>query len=78
MAGSRIWRYSYRDTSMGWRHFWFPWKGTDEWGRRTVVIPIHPFGWVVVVWKTCYCIDCSQVRLQTEQWEADDLHQGDI
>jgi len=73
MPGSRVWRYRYRDTHPSWWRYLLPWRGGDEWGRRTWVIPVHPFGWLVWAWRTCHCEDCTAVREQTARWEAEEV-----
>ena len=58
----RVWRYRYRDWQPLWHGYLWPFLGGDEWGRRTVVLPVHPFGWLVVALWECNCPDCAAVR----------------
>lgn len=62
------------------RYWWYPkgqWSGRlpslggDEWGRRTLVLPLYFKTLVVALW-TCWCDDCCLVRRQTAQWEKED------
>lgn len=64
--GRRFWGYSYR----GWQPtFWqyvLPWfGGGDEYGRKVVVIPVHPFGFLCFAYWTCRCPDCNWTRVWT-------------
>lgn len=78
LSRGRIWFWWYHDTNWtGWKHFFLPWMGGDEFGRRTVVLPIHPFGWAIVALWTCYCEDCTEVREQTARWERENDVQED-
>lgn len=38
--------------------------GGDEYGRHTLVVPVHPFGWLVWAYRTCRCPDCASARRQ--------------
>ena len=58
----RLWRYRYGDWRPGWLFYLLPWPGSDEYGRRTWVVPVHPFGWLVWAWRTCHCEDCQLSR----------------
>lgn len=63
----RVWLYA-RGTWAGR----LPSLGGDEYGRRTLVLPI-PFGPVLVIaYRTCRCAECDEVREQTERWRAED------
>lgn len=68
----RVWRYSYREWQPRWLHWLVPYRGNDEWGRFTFVVPAHPFGWLVWAYRTCWCAECDEVREQTARWEAED------
>ena len=68
----RLWRYRYGHWQPEWWFYLLPYRGGDEYGRRTWVIPAHPFGWLVWAWRTCYCEDCVTVRAQTAMWEREE------
>lgn len=44
----RIWRYGYRDWQPRWWNYLLPYFGGDEYGRRTIVQHVPPFGFAVV------------------------------
>lgn len=59
----RVWTYP----KGGWSGH-LPMLGGDEYGRRTLVLPI-PFGpTVVVALYTCHCEDCEYMRAQMMEW----------
>lgn len=63
---SRFWTYS-RDS---WDSAWYqklgvPYRGGDEWGRRTLVVGLWFVGYLVWAWSTCWCQDCHEVREET-------------
>lgn len=64
----RTWTYS-RET---WcpPHRWLPYFGGDEYGRRTIVLPIPFGGYLVWAFWTCSCAFCDEVRAQTEEAEG--------
>lgn len=66
-----LWHYGYKSWDPEWWYYIFPYRGEDEYGRRTLVIPIHPFGFLVWAFRTCYCPECSEIREQTARWEAE-------
>lgn len=57
----RIWWYG-KDDWDGSR--WKPLRASDEYGRRTIVIPMIA-GFLVWAYRYCYCADCGSVRLDT-------------
>ncbi|MBM0235932.1 hypothetical protein JNW88_00320 [Micromonospora sp. ATA32] len=67
----RIWTYR-RDTwDPAWHHkLGVPYRGGDEWGRRTVVVGLWFVGYVVWAWRTCWCRECHEVREQTYRHAA--------
>jgi hypothetical protein len=72
MTKRRVWFWWYHDTGWtGWRKFFLPWIGNDEYGRLTLVVPIHPAGWVIIAYRTCYCDDCAAIREQTARYEGE-------
>jgi hypothetical protein len=52
--------------------WWLPALSSDEYGRRTLVLPLVPGLLVLVIalW-TCKCDDCERSRRQTAADEAD-------
>lgn len=67
----RFWFYWYTSWQPQWYHYFIPYFASDEYGRRTIVWPIHPFGWVVIPYRVCICDDCENVRIQTARWEME-------
>lgn len=65
----RFWTYSRE----GWSpdHRWRPYRGGDEWGRNTVVLPIPFGGYLVIAYRTCKCLDCDEMREQTATLERE-------
>ncbi|WP_436701839.1 hypothetical protein [Nocardioides sp. BYT-33-1] len=51
-----------------YRLFW-PIVSGDEYGRRTLAVPLIPglLAVVVPLW-TCRCSECDQMRAQTDDW----------
>lgn len=47
--------------------WWYPLVSADEYGRRTVVLPLLPglLALILALW-TCDCDDCELSRFQTE------------
>ena len=62
----RFWHYGYRGWRPSWWNYVIPFRGGDEWGRLTLVIPIHPFGFLVWAYWTCHCETCVEFR----EWTA--------
>lgn len=64
---SRLWTYS-RDE---WQpeHRWLLYWGGDEYGRKTIVLPIPFAGYLVWAYRTCHCRWCVVARLQTWRWD---------
>lgn len=58
----RVWRWSYEQWRPSWWFYFLPYRGADEYGRRTLVIPVHPFGFVVWAYRTCWCPLCTEDR----------------
>jgi hypothetical protein len=62
----RVWIYRRNEWSPPWyQRFGFPFRGGDEWGRRTVVVGFWRVGYVCWAWRTCWCQDCHSAREQT-------------
>lgn len=73
MRRSRFWFWWYHNTCWtGWQNFFLPRLGGDEYGRRTLKWPIHPFGWVIIAGRYCYCDDCMAIRAQTFMFEREE------
>lgn len=71
--GSRVWRYGYRAWRPRWWQYLLPrFDGNDEFGRRVMVWPMHPFGWVAFAYWTCFCVDCRATRTQTRAYGTDE------
>lgn len=66
---SRFWTYTRESWMPEYR--WRPYQGADEYGRRTLVLPIPFGGYLVVAYWTCHCFDCTEMREQTARWEAE-------
>jgi hypothetical protein len=65
---NRFWRYKYGSWLPEWYRYIFPdLRGTDEFGRRTMVIHVPLVGFLVWAYWTCRCEDCEIVRTQ-ELW----------
>lgn len=64
---SRFWTYTRESTDP--KHRWIPWLGSDEWGRRTLVLPIPFAGYLVTAlwWSACdeaclaECVCCDRL-----------------
>lgn len=69
----RFWRYRYGSWTPQWWFYLVPYRGGDEYGRLTLVMPVHPFGFLVVAYRTCRCVECDESRAQTAEWEAERL-----
>lgn len=63
--GSRFWWYRYESWTPPWWGYIVPYHGDDEYGRRTLVINLPPFGFLVWAYKTCSCRDCIRTRVET-------------
>lgn len=71
---SRVWTYSKDSWDPSWyEKIGFPYRGGDEWGRRTIVIGLWFIGYVVWAYRTCWCQDCHTVREQTYRFANDPL-----
>lgn len=68
----RVWHYGYRRWRPVWWQYILPARGGDEYGRRTLVIPVHPFGFLVWAYWTCWCPDCIDMRIATAQREEEE------
>jgi hypothetical protein len=66
----RFWTYSRESWTP--KHRWLPYRGSDEYGRLTIVLPIPFNGYLVVAYRTCHCSDCDLAREQTAQWKAEE------
>jgi hypothetical protein len=61
----RTWRYRYGSWLPPWWAYLIPQIGsTDEYGRKTAVIHIPFWGFLVWAYKTCHCEDCVESREQ--------------
>ena len=67
---ARAWTYAREEWDPPKR--WLPYRGGDEHGRRTIVLPIPFGGYAVVAYRTCHCRDCVVTRLQTYYSERSD------
>lgn len=67
---SRFWRYRYDEFQPRWWRYLTPttWRNFDEYGRRVIIWPVHPFGWVCVAFWTCKCAECDEMREQTYEF----------
>lgn len=66
---SRVWTYSRQAwTPGGWERWGWPYRGGDEWGRRTVVVGLWFVGYLVVAYWTCRCEDCDEARRESAEW----------
>lgn len=71
-SGSRVWFYE-RGQWKGKR----PRLSSDEYGRRTLVLPI-PFGpTAIIALYTCRCADCDESREQTTYFDWLDRKEDD-
>lgn len=64
----RLWIYG----KGGWDGRW-PSLGSDEYGRRTLVLPLPRERALVWAYWTCRCSDCDDARTQAEQAESETL-----
>ena len=60
---SRLWTYSRDIWDPPYR--WVPYRGSDEYGRLTIVLPIPLGGYLVWAYRTCHCDFCNDSRAQT-------------
>jgi len=72
MSRRRIWYHGYNSWQPNWYFYLLPYRGGDEYGRRTLTIPIHPAGFFTIAYWTCKCEECDAMRAQTERWERGD------
>lgn len=74
---SRWWYYdraSRRDSNdPTWRSRWWPWFGNEEYGRKTVVLPIPFHGEVVFAFWTWTDAEADEIRRSTYTEKALDL-----
>lgn len=77
-VSTRFWTYSKEEWDPKWQYkLGAPFRGSDEWGRRTIVIGLWFLGYVVWAWRTCWCQECHEIREQTyrmknlDEWEAE-------
>lgn len=60
----RVWFGRYR--------LWYPIVSSDEYGRRTLAVPIVPWMLAIVVaLYTCRCEECHEMRAQTARWASE-------
>jgi len=64
-AERRVRLFWYHQWKPPWWHFVLPYIGGDEFGRRSLVWPLHPLGWLVVAYRVCQCSDCERKRVLT-------------
>ena len=69
-APRAIWYYGYNSWRPPYRNYVLPYRGGDEYGRLTFVIPVHPFGFLVWAYRYCPCSDCVEIREQTARMES--------
>ena len=68
---NRLARYTRQEWDPSWWHkCGIPYRGGDEWGRRTVVVGFGFLGYLVWAYRTCWCRDCHDVRGQTYRAEG--------
>lgn len=67
----RFWRYPL-DGSWEPRFRWLPTLGSDEFGRRTIVVPVPFVGWLVCAYRICPCPECAEIRNQTARWQDEE------
>lgn len=66
MKVARFWTYPRRTWQPEGRNRWgWPYRGGDEWGRRTVVVGFWFVGCLVWAYWTCHCPDCREAREET-------------
>jgi hypothetical protein len=63
----RFWRYRYGEWGTYWYHYLIPEFGSDEFGRRTIVVHIPFAGFLVWAFQTCRCEDCEAVRQENQE-----------
>lgn len=64
----RFWYYSYKRWSPRWWQWVLPMFSSDEYGRRTIVQHVPPFGFLAVAYWTCKCEFCDQARAEMEEY----------
>lgn len=65
---NRVWRYRYGTWTTEWYHYLIPQTGmVDETGRRTIVIHVPLWGFVVWAYRTCHCEDCDYLRAERQR-----------
>ena len=68
-----FWRYRYGEFLPRWWNYLLPYSGgSDEWGRRTLIVHVPLLGWIVWAYRTCPCPGCVEVREQTARWEREE------
>jgi len=74
VVGPRFWSYP-RDR---WepKYRWVPYRGADEYGRLTIVVPIPFGGYLVWAFWTCRCAECDDERAQTAEAQEDERREG--
>lgn len=60
----RLWRYRYRDWTPAWYHYILPFFGMDENFRKTIVLHVPFFGFLVWAYADCTCEDCEAERAE--------------
>lgn len=74
MKISRFWWYRYNGWTPVWWQYVVPGFGSDEYGRRTLVVHVPFAGFLVWAYKECHCEDCVWTRehVDPETWEVRD------
>jgi len=49
----RVWRYPYSRWQPRWWYYLLPYRGSDEYGRLTLVFNVPPIGFVVWAYRWC-------------------------
>jgi hypothetical protein len=49
-----------------WNMLGIPWRGDDEYGRRTFCWGTGLTGYLIWAYRTCQCEDCVDLRLDAE------------
>lgn len=71
--GRRLWR----EPLGGWLapRWSVRWTG-DEFGRRTLAVPVPFIGWVVWAYRRCGCVDCQETRRLTALGQVEERLYG--
>lgn len=69
LSTGSFWRYNHGTK------WWHRFLGGDEWGQRTVCIPVLPWVQVILAYRWCNCHDCAHMRAQTALWDVWSYHE---